>query len=117
MTAVSAVHVFFDVPMGFSHKSLALMLEANTKKSELPKGEVAVYINRSFSAVKVMTGQTIAYWRGPGPGTVTPEVIKVLPTAFGAPRLTFAKNLENAILKTFETEFGTVLKRLKVANA
>ncbi len=84
---VSAVHCFYDVYMGFSHATLNGLLQ-DAKEGPLKRNEIAVFVNESFSAVKLLTSDNVLlYYRAVGPGIITPEVIRYLPTQFGGEKL------------------------------
>lgn len=118
MSQASVVHAFFDVYMGWSHKSLAEILKKYAGKAELERGEVAVFINKGWTAAKILgPGGVILYYRSPTGAAADVETIRYLPTMLGAPRLAFARNLEAQVIKTFEGKFGKKLKRLSVATA
>lgn len=111
------MHVFYDSYMGWSHGSLTEIMKKKTGQQELGRGEVAIFINKAWSAVKVLApGNIILYYRT-NSKAVTIETIKFLPSALGGSRLTFERGLEANMLKAFEKRFGSTMKRLKVANA
>jgi hypothetical protein len=117
---ISAVHLFYDVYMGFSHATLnTLLLDA--KEGPMKRNEIAVFVNESFSAVKLLTSDnTLLYYRAVGPGIITPEVIRYLPTQLGGEKLQFSRNLEKALLDEWAKRgYGDKAKgakRLRVVN-
>lgn len=111
-------HLFYDVNMGCGSKGMLRILEANTGKESLEHGEVAVYINRRWTGVKILTSSTgFFYYKDPNDKTLTVEDIRIIPTLIGGPRLTFQKNLEAALLKQYNNRFSEEMKRLAVAHA
>lgn len=113
----AAVHVFYDVYMGWGHESLREIMHENAKKQDLDKGEVAVFLNRSWTACKILCpGNALLYYRSQS-GAISIETLRCLPTLIGASRLGFKGNLESNVIKAFESKFGKSAKRLKVAYA
>jgi hypothetical protein len=114
---VNAIHVFYDVYMGWNHSSLIEVMQQNAKKGQLEKGELAVFVNKGWTACKILCpGNVLLYFR-PGRGFITPEAIRILPTFVGGGRLAFTRNLEAHLIKAHEAKFGKQTKRLKVAYA
>lgn len=112
----TAVHVFYGVFMGWSHASLKEIMRNSAGKDRLEKGEVAVFLNKSWTACKILgPGDVLLYYRSNAPIPI--EAIRYLPTVFGGSRLGFGKNLEAHVIKTFESRFGVQTKRLKLAYA
>lgn len=111
---ISAVHCFYDVYMGFSHATLTSMLQ-DAKEGPLKRNEIAVFVNESFSAVKMLTSENLLlYYRAVGPGLITPEVIRYLPTQVGGEKLHFSRNLEKALLDEWSKKgFGERAKDAK----
>lgn len=95
-----AMHVIYDIYMGWSHRTLMQILQANTGVNELKRGELAVFMNRSWTACKIMApGGAMLYWRSPGGVSINLDQLKALPTAFGGSRFSFKGNLEAGALK------------------
>lgn len=93
------IHVFYDVHLGASHLSLTALLKAKTKKGVLPKGEFAVFLNKSWTGAKVLTGGgNLLYWRSPWGKPITPEELRYLPAAFGGSKFAFTGNLEDRLI-------------------
>lgn len=112
----SVVHVFYEVFMGYSHSSLVDMMRENTKKAALERGEVAVFVNKSWTACKILCpGNVLLYYRSSIPMSV--ETLRYLPTMVGGSKLNFARNLEAHLIKANEAKVGKATKRLKVAYA
>jgi hypothetical protein len=110
------VHAFFDVSMSWSHASLRAALQENTKKSVLGTNEVAVFINRSWTACKILVAtDALFYYRSKAPITI--EALRYLPTIFGARRYELGATLEKALEKAFEANIGKSMARLKLAHA
>lgn len=70
------------------------------KNKKIEKGEVAVFLNKSWTGAKLLTtGGNLLYWRSPWNTPLTVEQLKSLPTsAFGGTRLSFTGNLESRLL-------------------
>ena len=91
------MHVFYDVHLGASHKSLAEIM----KQKQINKGEVAVFLNKAWTGAKLLTtGGVLLYWRSPWNTPITVEQLRSLPsTTFGGSRMNFTGNLEDRLLK------------------
>ena len=114
----TAAYVFYDVYMGWSHASLLDVMRESVKKDTLERGEVAVFINKAWTAVKILgPGNVMLYHRTGSNKNVAIETIRYLPTVFGGHRLAFAKNLEAHVIKAYETKFGKQMNRLRVEHA
>jgi hypothetical protein len=114
--SATIIHVFYDVPMGFSFDSLKATMHANVGRDELDKGEVAIFLNRSWMACKILTpGDMLLYYRSKVP--LTTQAIKVLPTLIGAPRLAYGRATEAHMMKAFAEKFNAQMKALKVAHS
>lgn len=112
----SVIHVFYDVPMGYSFKSLKGIMLANANREHLKKGECAVFLNASWMACKILTpGDALLYYRSTVP--LTAQIIRFLPTMIGAPRLNYGGRTEASLNKEFESRFKAQMKALKVAFA
>lgn len=112
---VSVVHVFYEINMALNHTSLMEIMTFNTKKEKLGKGEIAIFMNAGWTACKLLTTQSLLYYRS-RKGIVSVEAIRYLPVAYGGPRLIFSKNLEANLIKAFEAQNKPVAD-LKVAFA
>jgi hypothetical protein len=117
VSSPAIVHLFYDVFMGWGHASLTEMMANATGKAALERGEVAVFLNRSWTACKILApGNVMLYFRSQGQ-PITAQMLKTLPTVLGSPRFGFSKNLEANFLKAFEERFKVKAQRLKVAYA
>ncbi len=111
--SASVSHVFYDVFMGWSHASLSELLKKKVKK-DLQKGELAIFVNKAWTGVKVLApGGALIYLRTSTPFRV--EQLRYLPAMFGNGRFSFSGNLESGMIKAFEAKFGKQMKRMKVA--
>lgn len=107
----SIIHVFTEVHMGLSHGGLSEIVKRKTGRERIKAGEFAVFVNKGWTACKVLTEGTILYHREPA-GRITVEDIKRLPTVFGGQRFGFGGNGEHTLLKAFVKKFGEQ-KRLR----
>lgn len=106
-TTNTVVHVFYDIPMSWSHASLTSELQRSAKIDELDRFYVALFINCAWNAFKLLgANNTFLYHRSPTGGAVSVETIRRCAAKFGGPRLTFSKNLESHLIKAYETAFG-----------
>lgn len=112
------MHVFYDVHLGASHGTLGLILEEKLRKTALDRGEVAVFLNKSWTGVKLLTaGGNLLYWRSPYGRPITPEELRTLPLAFGGSRMTFTGNLESKLLNKSGEVVGKMMKKVKAVKA
>lgn len=113
----NVTHVFHDVYLGWSHRSLHALFSEKTGKEEIPRGEVAVFLNKSWQAVKILApGNVLLYYRSTTGAPITKEQLRTLPTLLGGSRFGFGGSQEARLLKAFETRFGKQLKRMKVVG-
>lgn len=100
MTAPNAIHVLYDIYMGWSHKTLMQILHSNTGVNEIKKGDLVVFMSRSWNACKILgPNNTMLYWRSNNGTQITIDQLKALPTNFGGSRFTLAAKLEAGALK------------------
>jgi hypothetical protein len=112
---IKAIHVFYDIFMGWSSDSLREIMLKNARR-ELRKGEIAVFLNKAWTGVKILAPNgAVIYFRAKSPLTI--EQVRFLPTAFGARSFDYAGSLEDHMLQTFEKKFGKHMKRIKAAYA
>lgn len=98
--SIKCVHVFYDVFMGWSHSSLLEVMSNSAGKTSLDKEEVALFINKSWTGVKMLApGNTLIYHRAP---IITMDAIRMLPVRFGGKRLTLDPKLEEHLLGAFD---------------
>jgi len=91
---IRVAHVFYNVHMGQGHKGLLGMYEKKTKKKDVGHSEIAVFINRKFTGVKMLApGMTFLYHKG----DITADIIAGIPRAFGAEPLHMTAALCRAI--------------------
>jgi hypothetical protein len=111
---MNVTHIFYEVAMGIGHKGALLCLADRGKKS-LGKNEVAVFINKSWTAAKILcSGGMMIYYRPPT-GIVMPEVLRFISNKVPSTKLTWGPKLEAGLLKRFETDVGEHVKTLKQA--
>ena len=116
--AAGIAHVFYDVYLGWSHRSLEALYVEKTGREKIPHGEVAVFLNASWTAVKVLApGNVLLYYRSRTGAPITKEQLRSIPTILGAPRFGFAGNAEAKLLKAFETRFAQDLNRMRAVGA
>lgn len=110
--APKVLHLLYDVYMGWGHSTLIQILQANTGKGNLGRGELAVFMNRKWTACKILgPNNTMLYWRSPNGASISIDQLKSLPTNFGGSRFTLAGNLENNALKRLQLILeGTALE-------
>lgn len=115
---IRVLHAFYNVSMHFQHSGLTELISQSTGKDWLARGEVALFLNSSWEACKVLTASGIlAYKRVPQGRRITLEDIKQIPVHFGGARLSFEPALEERIKAKFEEIFKEKLIKLrKVSN-
>jgi hypothetical protein len=112
------MHVFYEIHLGASHGTLGLILEEKLKKTALDKGEVAVFLNKSWTGAKLLTaGGHLLYWRSPYGRPITPEELRYLPAAFGGSRMVFTENLESKLIGQFDSVIGKTMKKIRAVKS
>lgn len=105
---------FYDVHMGASHASLGLLLEKKTKWPTPKRGECAVFVNKKWTAAKILTGQgSILYWRSPSGTAISMEELRYLPTHLGGAKFSFDGSLESRMIKEGDNFLSKLTKTLK----
>ena len=103
MSKVEAIHILYDIYMGWSHRTLFQILHANTGRNDLKRGELAIFMNRSWTACKILAPDgNMLYWRSPNGTQITIDQLKALPTSFGGTRFSLKGNLEAGALKRLQ---------------
>lgn len=96
----SIAHLFFEVHMAYSHDTLRSMVLKKSKQG-LADGETAIFINRKWTAVKLLTkNNTILYHRDMKNG-INPETIRHLPSCVEGGELNYAKALATVLTSKF----------------
>jgi len=90
-------HVFFGTHLGQNHVGLGALLAKKTKSPLPADGETAIFINKAFTGVKMLTATgALLYVRREKEG-INPETIKYLPSCVEGPALNYKKALESAV--------------------
>jgi len=109
MTAPAALHIIYDMYMGWSHNTLMQILHANTGKNEVEKGELVIFMSRSWTACKIIgPNNTMLYWRSKNGTKINIDQLKALPTHLGGARFTMAGKLEAGALKRLQNLLGNL---------
>lgn len=116
MTTVSVAHVFYGIYMGWSYNSLLDVMQKVTGRKTPDKGEIALFVNKGFTAVKLLSRDGALLYSRPQNGKLSVESIRCLPTLFGGQRLAFSRNLEANLIKAFETKQGQGRKLLAMVQ-
>jgi len=117
MKKTAIVHVFFEVHMGAGHAKLQEILETKVKKG-LAAGEYAAFINRSWTATKVLgTNGLMLYWRSPDGRAMQPETLRMLPTILGGQRFGFGGNHETRLINEYEKHFKNLREEIARVQA
>ena len=86
-------YLHFDVPMYFGHTGLTAML-----KKPLMTKECAIFINKDWTALKLLTAQDIViHLRRPRNKPINPNSIKFIPLCVNGNALDYPKALKAAI--------------------
>lgn len=102
--SATVINVFYDVYLGFSHQSLTEVMKETIDRTHLEPGEVAVFINKAWSGCKILCPSgVLLYFRGYGPGAVTSDVIKRIPTVVSGPELRMTKSIGGNVDATLNT--------------
>lgn len=106
------MHVFFDIHMRLGHDGLrALLLQE--KKGELKDGETALFINHSWTALKMLTASdVILHLKRPDHKPINPEAIHYLPNCVQGGTLDYTK----ALSETIRRKLGTSLEAQRAAK-
>lgn len=88
-------HLFFDVSMSNGHDGLSALL-----KSPLAKNEVAIFINKRWGALKLLTPEGVLLHARPKHG-INPQAIKYLPHCVHGAKLDYSAALRSALTKRF----------------
>ena len=95
-------HVFFEISMANGHTGLIEILKKRAKIVKLNEGETAIFINKKWSALKLLTSEDILlHLRRPANKPILPESIKYLPACVQGSEL----NYSVALKKTLEDKF------------
>jgi hypothetical protein len=110
------VHVFYDVYLGFSYDSLTEVMRRSAKKARLTGGEAAVFLNKAWTACKILYPDGLLLYFRPG-REITVEEIRSLPNRIASGRFKFSGALEASLIKASEKVSGKKPERLKVVYA
>ena len=94
------IEVFYDIHMHNGHDGLERILKDDGTK--LDKGQVAVFINTSWTALKMLTpDRVLLHFKQPGPRPIDPNTIPYLPTCINGNKLDYSKALDAAVRSQF----------------
>ncbi len=96
----SIAHVFFETDMRNGHDGLTKRLG----KIILKPGETAIFINRKWTALKLLTPEYVVLHLRPKHG-LNPAAIKYLPACIEGKELNYQRALESAIHKRFAKDY------------
>lgn len=98
------VHVFFDVSMSNGHAGLTNIM----KNKLLGDGEFAVFINRNWMAMKMLTpGHTLLHYKSPSTKMpINPGTIKYLPSCVNGGTLNYNEALKTVVEQKYAKWFG-----------
>lgn len=110
----TVIHVFHDVYMGYQFGGLTELLKQKTDRETLNKGELAVFINKKWTACKILApNNVLVYHREPDGQYLTIEDIKRIPTAIAGKILTFGGATETHMMRDFERKLGKLMRGLE----
>lgn len=94
-------HLFFDTHMAFQHHGLGKLLEKESGERLPRSGETAIFINKKWTALKMLThdGTLLYLKREKG---INPETIKYLPSCVQGKELDYKWALDKAVREQFE---------------
>ena len=91
-------YLFMDVSMSNGHKGLGAML-----RKKLSKGETAVFVNKKWSALKLLTSDGfVLHKKQPDNRPIVPETIKYLPYCVEGGKLNYTKALTTVMQRDFK---------------
>lgn len=92
------MHLFFEINMRSGHEHLNQLL-AKEAPAGLKPGETAVFINKAWTALKMLTSDkdVLLHLRRPGHKPINPEAIRHLPSCVQGRDLNYPKALAKAI--------------------
>lgn len=88
------LHVYKDVDFRMQHPGLQAIM-GNRK---LKPGEHVVFLNRAMNRIKVMSSENILTYKRTEKGRIDLDMIRHIPSAFGAGDFSLNKALKQAIL-------------------
>lgn len=89
--------IFFDVSMSNGHAGLTALL----KNKKLEEGETAIFINKKWGALKLLTANDVVLHLKPKHG-VSPGAVKFLPNCIEGKTLNYTKALESSMKERFK---------------
>lgn len=101
MSAPIIGHIFFEIHMHLSHDGLGAVLKKQTGSYAPAKGETAIFINKAWTAVKLMTADGTLLYKRVNRG-INPETIRLLPSCVEGTELNYAKALRTVIERRFK---------------
>ena len=112
MAKTQAIHCFFDVFMGYGYESLTNIMADTFKGSQLKRGELATFINKSWTACKILAPNgTLIYHRSRTP--LPMDGIRYLPALFGGNIIDVNTAMLGKIGKVYENKFKQQLRRIR----
>jgi hypothetical protein len=97
-------HIYFEIPMYYSHSGLKKIL----KKKVLEDHECAIFINKAWTGLKMLTPENvILYLRRPPNAPIEPDSIKYLPNCVNGTNLNYDAALRAAIQTKFNKKYPT----------
>lgn len=96
-------HIFFDASMSNGHKGLTDILFKETKSRLLKEEETAIFINKKFTALKMLTSKhVLLHLKRPDNKPINPETVKYLPHCVNGEELNYSKALDAVIREKFK---------------
>lgn len=104
-------HLFFEVNMSNSHNGLSAILKKQTKVKAPAAGECAIFINRAWTAVKLLTADGTILHQKPKHG-VNPKTLPYLPQCVEGKELNYQRALEIVLRKSYEIAKPNLFKEM-----
>lgn len=89
-------HLFFDINMSSQHDGLNAILDKAVGSDELPVGDVALFINKKWTKLKILTADNTLIYLRRDEG-INPETIRHIPNCIEGKDLNYGKALETAV--------------------
>lgn len=97
------IHFFGDVSMTNGHEGLAEIASGKVAIDDLKPGEFVCFVNKSFSAMKLLTGcGVMIHWKQDSHKALFPEVITTLPHFLSGEDIGFSREVIAAITKYYQ---------------
>lgn len=96
------IHFFGNVSMTNGHDGLAEIAHGKVDIDSLKPGEFVAFINKSFTAMKLLTGcGVLLHWRQPSHRTLYKVVVDTLPHFLSGEDIGYSREVQQAIARYY----------------